>query len=59
MPRPKMHRVELSDSDVQRLHDLINKGRASARVIQRAHVLLLAAKDREDKEVAAALHLNA
>ncbi len=59
MPRPKLHRVELSDSDRQRLHDLINKGHASARVIRRAHVLLLAAEDKEDKDVAAALHLNA
>ena len=59
MPRPKMHCVELNDNQVQRLHDLINKGHASARVIRRAHVLLLAAKDEEDKDVAAALHLNA
>ncbi len=59
MPRTKLHRVELNDSDRQRLHDLINKGHASARVIRRAHVLLLAAEDKEDKNVAAALHLNA
>ncbi len=59
MPRPKKHRVELNGSDSQRLHDLINKGHASARVIRRAHVLLLAAEDEEDKDVAAALHLNA
>jgi putative transposase len=59
MPRPKMHRVELTDKQVQRLHKLINKGHASARVIRRAHVLLLAAEDKEDKDVAAALQLNA
>ncbi len=59
MPRPKKHRVELNGSNSQRLHDLINKGHASARVIRRAHVLLLAAEDEEDKDVAAALHLNA
>lgn len=59
MPRPKLHRVELSEREAQRLHELINKGHASARVIRRAHVLLLAAEDREDKEVAAALLLNA
>ncbi len=59
MPRPKQHHVKLSETQAQRLHELINKGRASARVIRRAHVLLLAAKDKEDKEVAAALHLNA
>ncbi len=59
MPRPKQHCVKLSETQTQQLHELINKGRASARVIRRAHVLLLAAEDREDKEVAAALHLNA
>jgi len=59
MPRPKQHCVKLSGTQAQQLHDLINKGRASARTIRRAHVLLLAAEDREDKEVAAALHLNA
>lgn len=59
MPRPKLHRVELNDSDRQRLHNLLNKGHASARVIRRAHVLLLAAEDKEDEDVAAALHLNA
>lgn len=59
MTRPKLHRVELSESDTQRLNDLIGKGQASARVIRRAHVLLLAAEDKEDKDVSAALHLNA
>lgn len=59
MPRPKQHHVKLSETQAQQLHELISKGRASARVIRRAHVLLLAAQDKEDKEVAAALHLNA
>ena len=59
MPRPKQHHVKLSETQVQQLHELIRKGHASARVIRRAHVLLLAAQDKKDKEVAAALHLNA
>ena len=59
MPRPKQHRVVLDQQQQQRLHDLIGKGHASARVIRRAHVLLLAAEDRQDQQVAAALHLNA
>lgn len=59
MTRPKLHRVELSESDTQRLHELIKKGYVSARVIRRAHALLLAAKDQQDKDVAGALHLNA
>lgn len=59
MPRPKQHQVKLSKDQYWQLHELINKGHGSARVIRRAHVLLLAAEDREDREVAEALHLNA
>lgn len=59
MPRPKQHRVVLDPQQKQRLEELISKSQASARVIRRAHVLLLAAEDAEDKVVAAALHLNA
>lgn len=59
MPRPKKYRVELNEQQRQQLQDLITKGHASARVIRRAHVLLLSAEDKEDKAVAAALHLNA
>ena len=59
MPRPKQHRVVLNQQQKQRLQELISKGQASARVIRRAHGLLLAAEDQEDKVVAAALHLNA
>jgi putative transposase len=59
MPRPKQHRVVLDLQQKQRLQELISKGQASARVIRRAHVLLLTAEDKQDKEVAAALHLNA
>lgn len=59
MPRSKQHRVALDEKQKQRLQELISKGQASARVIRRAHVLLLAAENKQDKEVAAALHLNA
>ena len=59
MPRPKQYRVELSEKQRQQLQDCINKGHASARVIRRAHVLLLSAEDKADKAVATALHLNA
>jgi hypothetical protein len=53
MPRPKQHRVVLDQQQKQRLQELISKGKASARVIRRAHVLLLAAEDQEDKVVQA------
>jgi transposase len=59
MPRPKQHRVVLDEQQKRQLQGFISKGQVSARVIRRAHVLLLAAEDKQDKEVAAALHLNA
>lgn len=57
MPIPKQYRVVLDERQKRQLQRFINN--ASARVIRRAHVLLLAAEDKQDKEVAAALHLNA
>ena len=47
--------VELSDEQRRELRSLVRKGRASARRITRARVLLLAAEDRPDEEVAAVL----
>ena len=59
MPRPKQYRVVLDAQQKRQLQEFIRRGHASARVIRRAHVLLLAAEDKQDKEVAAVLHLNA
>ena len=47
--------VDLSDEQRRELRSLVRKGRASARRITRARVLLLAAEDRPDEEVAAVL----
>ena len=47
--------VDLSDEQRRELRSLVHKGKASARRITRARVLLLAAEDRTDDEVAAAL----
>ena len=47
--------VELSDEQRRELRSLVRKGKASARRITRARVLLLAAEDRPDEEVAAVL----
>ena len=47
--------VELSDEQRRELRSLVRKGRASARRITRARVLLLAAEDRPDVEVGAVL----
>jgi transposase len=48
--------VDLSDDERGELQRLLRKGRASARLLTRARILLLAAEDRADEEVAAVLH---
>jgi putative transposase len=50
--------VDLSDEQRRELKMLVRKGRASARRITRARVLLLAAEDRPDDEVAAVLQTS-
>jgi transposase len=50
--------VDLSDDQRRELRSLVHKGKTSARRITRARVLLLAAEDRTDDEVAAALHTS-
>jgi transposase len=48
--------VDLSDAQRRELQSLVRKGKSSARRITRARILLLAAEDRSDEDVAAALH---
>ena len=50
--------VELSDDQLDDLRAFVRKGKASARRITRARILLLAAEDRPDDDVAAALHTS-
>jgi transposase len=50
--------VDLSDEQRRALRALVHKGKASARRITRARVLLLAAEDRTDDEVASVLHTS-
>ena len=50
--------VTLSADQQHELRSLVRKGKASARRITRARILLLAAEDRPDDEVAAALHTS-
>ena len=50
--------VELSDEQRDELQKLLRKGKTSARRITRARILLLAAEDRPDDEVAAVLHTS-
>jgi transposase len=50
--------VELSDEQRDELQKLLRRGKTSARRITRARILLLAAEDRPDDEVAAVLHTS-
>ena len=50
--------VELSEEQRGDLQSLVRKGKSSARRITRARILLLAAENRSDDEVAAALHTS-
>lgn len=56
--RPKTFRVELSEVERAELVLLISRGSAAARTICRAHILLAAADDLFDPEVARALHVS-
>jgi transposase len=55
MPKPKMHRVVLSDDERRRLRDFTTSGIASARELRRARILLLADEDRLDTAIADAV----
>jgi len=56
---PKIqNQVQLSAAEYQMLEEIISKGTANARVIRRAHTLLLAHQKRLDQDIAAALHVN-
>ena len=55
MPKPKQFRVDLTDDDRAHLVALTTTGVGAARQLRRARILLLAAEDRRDVEVAAAV----
>lgn len=54
--RPQTYRVELDEETTARLLLLVRQGSAPARVIRRAHTLLLASEGKPDRLIAAALH---
>ena len=54
--RPQTHRVRLDEETTARLLLLIRQGSAPARVIRRAHTLLLAGEGKTDPMIASALH---
>lgn len=56
--RTKQYRVELTDVERARLLLLTRQGRAPARTVLRAHILLRASEDAFDDDTAAALHTS-
>ena len=57
MPK-KLYIVNLTDDERQELFDLVKKGRASARKLSRAHILLQAHDGATDEAIAASLHVG-
>lgn len=56
--RTKEHRVELTDEEQAELFVLIRRGKAPARTLTRAHILLHASEDTYDRMTAEALHVS-
>jgi hypothetical protein len=56
--RTKEHRVELTDEERAELFVLIRRGKAPARTLTRAHILLRASEDTYDWATAEALHVS-
>jgi hypothetical protein len=50
--------VDLTDEEQGYLHDVIRKGKTTARRVARAHVLLRAATGATDEDIAQTLHLG-
>jgi putative transposase len=59
MGRPKVYVVHLSDAEREQLTGLVHKGKAPARVIQRAYTLLLSDEGKTDEGIAEVLHCSA
>ncbi|MCA1724367.1 MAG: IS630 family transposase [Thermomicrobia bacterium] len=56
--RKKVYVVELTDDERQALAALIHAGTTRARMLNRAQILLHASEEKQDKEIAAALHTS-
>jgi hypothetical protein len=50
--RPRVYQVELDDEDRRTLTKMVQSGQEKARVIRRAHTLLLADEGRDNREIA-------
>lgn len=58
MPRPKVYAVELTEEQRLRLLELVRKGKAKARMLTRARILLLSAEGKTDRTIAEVLQVN-
>jgi transposase len=56
--RKKVYVVELTHDERQQVQAVIRGGMAKARMVTRAQILLHASEDKQDKEIAAALHTS-
>jgi transposase len=54
----KVYVVDLTKEEKAELSELVGKGEARARKMNRAHILLLANEGRTDKDIAQALHTS-
>lgn len=54
----KKYQISLSESQRQELLDLVKKGSTKARIIRRAHTLLMAADGKTDETIAETLHIS-
>jgi hypothetical protein len=58
MGRKQQYSVTLSNEERTELLSFTNTGAAGARPLKRAHMLLLAAEGKRDREIAQALHTS-
>ena len=52
------HKVHLLTEEKQELLDIVKKGSSSARIIRRAHTLLMASEGKTDKIISETLHIS-
>ncbi len=55
---PKKHIVKLTQEQHQQLVEIVKKGKATARMIRRAHTLLMASSGKTDEAIAKILHIS-
>lgn len=54
----KKHNINLESEQKKELLDIVTKGKASARIIRRAHPILMASEGQSDEMIAKTLHIS-